>query len=57
MRDYAEPYLALVKLTSSWYKSCLKNDPQASYEISIDIADLAQQIEDLSLKMVNGNQA
>ena len=55
MKDYAEPYLSLVKLTSAWYNACLKRNDQAAYEISIDIADLAQQIEDLSLKMVNGN--
>ena len=54
MKDYAEPYLALVKLTSAWYNACLKHDVQAAFEIAIDITDLAQEIEDMSLKSVNG---
>jgi hypothetical protein len=48
MIDFSTPYLALHKLMKSFHENINKGNYQQAHEISIDIVDVAQQLEDIS---------
>ena len=48
MMDFSTPYLALHKLMKDFHESILKGNFQQAHEISIDIVDVAQKLEDIS---------
>jgi len=48
MNDFSTPYLALHKLIKSFHESITKGNYQQAHEISIDIVDMAQALEDIS---------
>jgi len=48
MKDFSTPYLALHKLMKDFHETIVKGQFQQSHEISIDIVDVAQQLEDIS---------
>ena len=48
MIDYSTPYLALNKLIKDFHETITKGNYQQAHEISIDIVDVAQQLEDIS---------
>jgi hypothetical protein len=48
MKDFSTPYLALHKLMKDFHETIVKGQFQQAHEISIDIVDIAQQLEDIS---------
>jgi hypothetical protein len=46
--DFSTPYLALHKLMKDFHEIINKGQYQQAHEISIDIVDVAQQLEDIS---------
>ena len=48
MMDFSTPYLALHKLMKDFHETINKGNYQQAHEISIDIVDVAQQLEDIS---------
>ena len=48
MNDFSTPYLALHKLMKSFHESITKGNYQQAHEISIDIVDVSQALEDIS---------
>ena len=48
MIDFSTPYLALHKLMKDFHETINKGNYQQAHEISIDIVDVAQQLEDIS---------
>lgn len=48
MIDFSTPYLALHKLMKSFHENINKGNYQQAHEISIDIVDVAQELEDIS---------
>ena len=48
MIDFSTPYLALHKLMIDFHAATIKGDFQKAYEISIDITDVSQQLEDIA---------
>jgi hypothetical protein len=53
MIDFSTPYLALHKLMIDFHAATIKGDFQKAYEISIDITDVSQQLEDIAKGMFN----
>jgi hypothetical protein len=51
MNDYSTPYLALHKLMRDFHETILKGNYQRAHEISIDIVDVAQALEDISKEL------
>ena len=45
MNDYSTPYLALLKLTKDFHEATLKGQYDKSYQISLDITDVAHDLE------------
>jgi hypothetical protein len=48
MKDFSTPYLALHKLMRDFHETITKGNFQRAHEISIDIVDVAQELEDIS---------
>lgn len=48
MTDYSTPYLALHRLIKDFHEATLKGQYQKAYEVSVDITDVAQQLEDIA---------
>ena len=48
MNDFSTPYLALHKLMRYFHETITKGNFQRAHEISIDIVDVAQELEDIS---------
>jgi hypothetical protein len=48
MNDFSTPYLALHKLMKDFHETITKGNYQQAHEISIDIVDVAQELEDIS---------
>jgi len=48
MNDFSTPYLALHKLMKSFHEAINKGNYQQAHEISIDMVDVAQALEDVS---------
>jgi hypothetical protein len=48
MKDISTPYLALQRLSRELYEQINQRNYTRAYEISIDMVDLAQQMEDIS---------
>ena len=48
MNDFSTPYLALHKLMKVFHETINKGNYQQAHEISIDMVDVAQQLEDVS---------
>jgi len=53
MIDFSTPYLALHKLILDFHAATIKGDFEKAYEISIDITDVSQQLEDIAKGMFN----
>lgn len=53
MNDYSTPYLALHRLMRDFHDATIKGKFKEAYEISIDITDLAQQLEDIAKGMAH----
>lgn len=53
MIDYSTPYLALNKLIKDFHAATIKGEYQKAYEISVDITDVAQQLEDIAKGLVS----
>ena len=53
MIDYSTPYLALHKLMKDFHAATIHGDYAKAYEISIDITDLSQQLEDIAKGMAS----
>ena len=51
MNDFSTPYLALQKLMKNFHEAINKGNYQQAHEISIDIVDVAQNLEDVSKKL------
>lgn len=51
MNDFSTPYLALNKLMKSFHEAINKGNYQQAHEISIDMVDVAQNLEDVSKKL------
>ena len=52
-RDYSEVVIKLAQLLRDWHNASLKKEFVDCYDISVDITDLAQQLEDMSAKLAN----
>jgi hypothetical protein len=55
IENYVMPYLTLKKLTNQFYEAINKKEFVKAYEISIDISDMASQLEDYAQNLVNNN--
>jgi hypothetical protein len=53
--SYVMTYLTLKKLTNQFYEAINKKEFVKAYEISIDISDMASQLEDYAQNLVNNN--
>jgi hypothetical protein len=53
--NYVVPYLTLKNLTNEFYEAMNKKEFVKAYEISIDISDMASQLEDYAQNLVNNN--
>jgi len=53
MIDYSTPYLALQKLMKDFHAATIQGNYAKAYEISIDITDLSQQLEDIAKGMAS----
>ena len=53
MNDFSTPYLALHKLIKDFHNATHKGEYAKAYEISIDITDVSQQLEDIVKGLVN----
>lgn len=51
MNDYSKPYIALQHLLKDFHDATLKGEMTRAYEISVDITDMAQHLEDLAQKL------
>jgi hypothetical protein len=51
MNDYSTLYLALHKLMRDFHETITKGNYQRAHEISIDIVDVSQQLEDISKEL------
>jgi hypothetical protein len=45
MNDYSTPYLALLKLIKDFHETTLKGQYDKAYQISLDITDVAHDLE------------
>lgn len=48
MIDFSTPYLAMHKLMKDFHDAILKGNYKRAYEISIDITDVSQHLEDIT---------
>lgn len=55
MTDFSTPYLTLLKLTKDFHENFNTGNYQQAYEISIDIVDTAQKLEDVARKAWDAN--
>lgn len=55
MNDLITHYLTLQRLTKELYEQVNKNNFNKVYEISVDMVDLAQQMEDISKRLLDAN--
>ena len=55
MNDLITPYLTLQRLTKELYEQVNQKNFTRAYEISIDMVDLAQQMEDISKRLLDAN--
>ena len=53
MTDFSTPYLALQRSIRDFHNATLKGEYQRAYEISVDITDLSQQLEDIAKGLAN----
>ena len=53
MTDFSTPYLALQRSIKEFHDATLKGEYQRAYEISMDITDLSQQLEDIAKGLAN----
>lgn len=51
MEDFSKPYIAINHLLKDFHEAITKGQYVKAYEISVDITDLAQQLEDISQQM------
>lgn len=51
MNDYSTPYLALHKLLKQFHETITKGNYDKAYEISMDITDVAQNLEIISKEL------
>lgn len=56
-RDYSEVVIKLSQLLRDWHNASLKKEFVDCQDISVDITDLAQQLEDMSAKLANDQRA
>ena len=57
MNDYSKPYITLQILMKEFHEATLKGHYQLAYEISIDIAEIAEQLEQVAQSLVNESNA
>jgi len=55
MNDLITPYLALQRLNKEFYEQVNQKNYVKAYEISVDMVDLAQQMEDISKRLLDAN--
>jgi len=48
MNDFSTPYLALQRLLRDFHTATIKGEFAKAYEISVDITDVSQQLEDIA---------
>lgn len=53
MTDFSTPYLALHRLVRDFHDATLKGEYKRAYEISVDITDVAQKLEDIAKGLAN----
>jgi hypothetical protein len=55
MDDLITPYLTLQRLTKELYEQINNKNYTQAYEISVDMVDLAQQMEDISKRLADAS--
>ena len=55
MEDLITPYLTLQRLNRELYEQFNKKNFIRAYEISVDMVDLTQQMEDISKRLLDAN--
>lgn len=53
MTDFSTPYLVLHRLVRDFHDATLKGEYKRAYEISVDITDVSQQLEDIAKGLAN----
>ena len=53
MTDFSTPYLALQRSLREFHHATIKGEYARAYEISVDITDLSQQLEDIAKGLAN----
>lgn len=56
MKDFSQTYLSLQRLMREYHEATTKNNFKKAYEISVDITDLAQKLEDVTKDMANAGK-
>lgn len=57
MNDYSKPYITLQLLMKEFHEATLKGQYQVAYEISVDIAEIANQLEHVAMELANESNA
>jgi hypothetical protein len=55
MDNLITPYLTLQRLTKELYEQINNKNYTQAYEISVDMVDLAQQMEDISKRLADAS--
>ena len=55
MINFSTPYFAMHKLMKDFHENITRGNYQRAYEISINITDVAQNIEDISKNLAKAN--
>ena len=53
MNDFSTPYLALQRLLRDFHTATIKGEFAKAYEISVDITDVSQELEDIAKGLAN----
>jgi len=53
MTDFSTPYLTMLKLMKDYHQETIKGHYDQAYEIAVDLADVAQNLEDIAKNLFN----
>ena len=55
MNDYSIHYVALQKLLKDFHEAIIQSNYAKAYEISIDIVDVSQALEDITKELLDAH--
>lgn len=55
--DYSKPYILIKRLLKEFYNASIRGEMTKAYEISVDIAEVANQLEQIAQELANESNA